>query len=81
MVNEDLIQKKRAMLESRFETYDKYVPCLRAHAQEIVTALQSEDVEALIEVFKGCRIPKKFWLTLIIQIKKAYDSEWQSWTI
>jgi hypothetical protein len=80
-MSNELIQKRKILLQKQFETYDNYVPCLRAHATEIVTALQNEDVEALIVVFKECKIPKKAWLKLIIQLKQAYDSEFQSWVV
>jgi hypothetical protein len=80
-MSDELIQKRKALFQKQFETYDTYVPCLRAHATELVTALQNEDVEAIIAVFKGCKIPKKAWLRLLIQLKNAYDSEFQSWTL
>lgn len=80
MYDEMKIKRKASLLE-QFELFDKYSPCLRAHAEEIVNALQYDDLEALIAVFKACEIPKKAWLTLAILLKRAYDSDFQSWSL
>jgi hypothetical protein len=78
----ETIEKKKALLEMKFETYNRYIPCLRSNSDKIIEAMENdEDVEAILAVFRSCRIPKKAWLMLLIEIKKCYDSEFQSWTL
>ena len=80
-MSEELKKRMKINLQNQFDLYDKYLPCLRTHAEEIVDALQDEDTEELVAVFKECKIPKKYWMKLIILAKKAYDSEFQSWQL